>query len=491
MGPAAVLLVALVADDGTVLRSAADDAAPAQAMLYRGDWLEVRGEAPGFLKVWDHRRERPGYVRPAAVRLHRAEAASADELRAVVRFLRDAPGMESLGVGYAALYMKVAPGPRRQLPEWAEVLGAVGAMSDRLARRATVAAPIKRAGADATLAGQMGVLESYGVRFLRFERGDRTVVCHDGDAFARLLALPAAPAEERGRAVLALTRRACLDPASTPTVRRAWNLARLDLLTGLDGLEAAKDSLSRLSAHRVRLQAVDAFAEKAHDEAVQGHPDEAARAAAQAMHRLALVDRGELAPEDRAGYDEAALRASTVRWLAEPPSVLARRPALRLELAAGRPGETCLRLRPAEEKAAARTAPLLERCTFGVVCPSSLRWASGGRVAALSVAPVPGWTELWILRAPAGQTGRVDVVPPALGAPGEDIGYAELAGFSPDGRRALVARAYRVAGRLGRRFEVLHPDSITVERWASSPDRLGPFQRWASPLWRRTTLAAR
>ena len=72
MGPAAVLLVALVADDGTVLRSAADDAAPAQAMLYRGDWLEVRGEAPGFLKVWDHRRERPGYVRPTALRLHRA-----------------------------------------------------------------------------------------------------------------------------------------------------------------------------------------------------------------------------------------------------------------------------------------------------------------------------------------------------------------------------------------------------------------------------------
>ena len=60
MGPAAALLVALVADDGTALRSAADDSAPAQAMLYRGDWLEVRGEAPGFLKVWDHRHERPG-----------------------------------------------------------------------------------------------------------------------------------------------------------------------------------------------------------------------------------------------------------------------------------------------------------------------------------------------------------------------------------------------------------------------------------------------
>jgi hypothetical protein len=107
------------------------------------------------------------------------------------------------------------------------------------------------------------------------------------------------------------------------------------------------------------------------------------------------------------------------------------------------------------------------------------------------VSPVQGWTELWILRAGAGEVGRVDVVPPALGAPGEDLGYAELAGFSPDGRRVLVARVFRVAGRMGRRFEVLHPDAITVERWASTPDRLSAFQRWASPVWRKTTLASR
>jgi hypothetical protein len=490
MGAAAVLLVALVADDGTVLRSAADDAAPAQAMLYRGDWLEVRGDAPGFLKVWDHRRERPGYVRPTAVRLQRADETSADELRAVVRFVRDEAGMESLGVGYAALYLKVAPAARRQSPEWAEVLGALGTMAERLARRATAPAAVKRAGADATLAGQLSVVESYGVRFLRFERGQRTVVCYDGDAFARLLALPAAPAEERGRAALALTNRACLDPAASPTQRRAWNQARLDLLTGLDGLEAAKNGLGRLSAHRLRLRAVDAFAERAHDQAVLGQGEAAARAAGEAMRRLALVDPGELAPEDRVTYSEAALRASAVRWLAEPPAPPVRRTAARLEIAPGRAGETCVRLRAGGPPAAKiPAAPPIERCTFGVVFPSSLRWAPSGRIATLAVAPVAGWTELWIVR--AGDDGRIDVLPPALGTPGEDLGNNELAGFSPDGRRLLVARVFRVAGKLGRRFEVLAPDALTVERWAATPERLTAFQRWSSPGWRKTTLASR
>ena len=120
------------------------------------------------------------------------------------------------------------------------------------------------------------------------------------------------------------------------------------------------------------------------------------------------------------------------------------------------------------------------RCTFGVVFPSSLRWAPSGRIATLAVAPVAGWTELWIVR--AGDEGRIDVLPPALGTPGEDLGNTELAGFTPDGRRLLVARVFRVAGKLGRRFEVLAPDALTVESWAATPERLTAFKRWSSPL---------
>ena len=109
MTAAAIVLVALVADDPAVLRNAPRDDAPAQATLWRGDWLEVRGETAGFLRVYDHRHERPGYIRPTIVRVHRLEAASAPELTAVVRFLRDASGSESLGIGYAALALRAAP----------------------------------------------------------------------------------------------------------------------------------------------------------------------------------------------------------------------------------------------------------------------------------------------------------------------------------------------------------------------------------------------
>ena len=90
MTPAVVLLVALVAEDPAVLRNAPRDDAPAQATLWRGDWLEVRGESAGFLKVYDHRHERPGYLRPSQVRTYRVDESAAPDLAAVVRFLREA-----------------------------------------------------------------------------------------------------------------------------------------------------------------------------------------------------------------------------------------------------------------------------------------------------------------------------------------------------------------------------------------------------------------
>src|SRR5205807_210852 len=71
------MTVALVAEDAMPLRAAPRDSGPVQAQLYKGDWLEVRGEEPGWLKVWDHRRERPGYVRPEKVRTYPAAKESA------------------------------------------------------------------------------------------------------------------------------------------------------------------------------------------------------------------------------------------------------------------------------------------------------------------------------------------------------------------------------------------------------------------------------
>jgi hypothetical protein len=107
------------------------------------------------------------------------------------------------------------------------------------------------------------------------------------------------------------------------------------------------------------------------------------------------------------------------------------------------------------------------------------------------VAPLAAWTELWIFRAAKdGGPWRTDVIPPALGQPGDDIGYAELAGFTPDGAGVLVAREFRVGGRAGRRFELVTEGGLT-QRSASRADLLLSFQRWASPTWRRTTLSLR
>jgi antitoxin (DNA-binding transcriptional repressor) of toxin-antitoxin stability system len=499
----AVLLVALVAEDATSLRSAPSDSAPAQATLYRGDWLEVRGEVPGFLKVWDHRHERPGYLRPARVRVHRAEAAAAGELATVVRFLRDGPGFESLGIGYAALYLKVAAVDQRAQPAWGEVLGALGVMAERLATRAS-GSEAGRSGRerDAVLAGHLGVIESYGVRLRRFEQGERAVLCYDGDACARVVALATAAAEERARAALALTRRACFDPVTLAPERRVWNEARLTVLHEVDPASSAFMRLPRPLAHRLRLRMAEALAERAHARAggaggAGGDADMGTAAASEALRLLALVDRGELAPEDQSAYDETAVRVGAVRWLTEAPEGGAR--ALRVEVAAGRPGERCVRVvrtfaaSRSGAVSAALPAPLAERCTFGVVFASSVRVAVAGNAVAIAVAPVASWTELWLFRS-GGSGGatdwRIDVLPPALGQPGDDIGYVELAGFSPDGLRVLVAREFRIAGKCGRRFELLAADT-TVTAWAATPTRLRAFERWASVTWRRTTLALR
>src|SRR5260370_25903357 len=134
---ALVLTAAIVVEDPAVLRATGHDSAPPQAQVWRGDWLEVRGERGGFLQVWDHRRERAGYVRATQVRAYRVGEAEAPALRAVIDFVRDAPGMESLGIGYVALFLKAAPAAQ----VGAEVFDALGPMAERLARRAPLRPP--------------------------------------------------------------------------------------------------------------------------------------------------------------------------------------------------------------------------------------------------------------------------------------------------------------------------------------------------------------
>ena len=64
------------------------------AQLTAGDLLEVRGQRLDHLQVYDHRRERAGYIRATQVRTFSGSEAEAPQLLAVLRFLRDTPGAQ-------------------------------------------------------------------------------------------------------------------------------------------------------------------------------------------------------------------------------------------------------------------------------------------------------------------------------------------------------------------------------------------------------------
>ncbi|HXU64785.1 MAG TPA: hypothetical protein VN962_23955 [Polyangia bacterium] len=482
MSAAVVLLVALVAEDPAVLRNAPRDDAPAQATLWRGDWLEVRGETAGFLRVYDHRHERPGYVRPAQVRAYPLDGASAPELTAVVRFLRDANGYESLGIGYAALALRAAPAGTDE----SELLGAIGTMADRLARRASARRLDAR---DAALAGQLEVTASYGVRFNVVEPGltdSRTRVCYDGEAWARVLATPTAAPAERARAALFLSTDRCADPAAAPALVRAFNDRRLQALTSIDFV--AERALPPWLVGRVRLCRAQAFAWRAFDQARQGQLEAAARAEGTAVRELALADRGVLAPEDAALYDETAVRVGASRGATEMPAKETRARPVTVTVSPRAPGESCLRL----VEAAPRQAVVGERCTFGVIWPSALHWSASGAVATIAVQPLPSWTELWVIRrGSAGAGWTFDTLTPATADPDTGAGYVEAAGVSPDGGKLLVVREAAAEGHTTRRFQVLNAATLGVDQWASNADKLGAFKRWSSPSWRASTLANR
>jgi hypothetical protein len=80
--------------------------------------------------------------------------------------------------------------------------------------------------------------------------------------------------------------------------------------------------------------------------------------------------------------------------------------------------------------------PLAKRCTYGVVWSASASVNPQGTALALAVQPTDAWRELWLFRET--KTGwKLRVVPPAAVNP--ELGYAELAGWTRDGR-ARVAR---------------------------------------------------
>jgi hypothetical protein len=467
---------AIVTNDQTSLRAAPRESAAQQAVLWQGDVLEIRGQRMDHLQVYDHRRERAGYVLASQVRTTSALPADAPELLSVLRFVRDTSGAEALGIGYAAAYLKAVPASV-MTPEGFDALGI---LADRLARRASSK---QSANASVAIAAHLEVAAGYGVVMKSYEHNGAMQVCYDGDAFHRVLSMASATPEQRARAALALTRPECSNPDLTPTARFEADQRSADVLDRMDIATLPETLKNRLHLRRAGVWSALAFAQSRRPESA---PLASRSAAQRALEELAAVNKTELSDDDQVEYSVAAIRSGASRWAAEV--LLVTKNSLVVQTVPGSLGETCVLLIDAKN---GTDHPLLRRCTWGTVWQASVSVNPNGQTVALAVQPLAGWRELWLLR--RGADGwTVDVLPPAAGTPTTgDIGYVEFAGWVPGGERMLVAREARVEGRIKRSFEVLKLDALVTEKQASSPSLLVLFGKWQDAAWKRQTVSLR
>jgi hypothetical protein len=468
---------AIVVVDQVPLRAAPRDSAQQQAQLRQGELLEVRGERLDYLRVWDHQRERGGFVRASSVRRTPMGEADAPGLLAVVRFLHEMPGSEALGIAFAAAYLKAAPAESLRGPDGVEVLDALGTMADRLAYRVSNGADFSTS-AQATLAAHLDVVARYGIVFRSEEQGGRMRVCYDGDAFRRVLAMAAKP-EQQARAALGLTRDECVQASPGSAQRLAADEWRADALD-----RVALTTLPGYLRNRVHMRRAQVWSALAYERArVGGAADVAAQ---RALTELMSVAKAELTGGDQTIYNDTAMRVGASRWAAEPSAKVAGQPSI--VTAAGAPGETCVLLVDMKHD---ERHPLVRRCTYAIVWPRSATLNRERNALALAVQPLQAWRELWVFRK-RGDTWTVDVMPPANVDP--RLGYVEFAGWVPGGRQMLVAREAREGrstGKWSHGFEIVSLDSMTATRQSTDAAQLGSFRRWQDPQWKRMTVALR
>lgn len=457
--------LAIVVRDHATLRSAPRAGATELEALWQGDVLEIRAELGGYLKVYDYRRERGGYLRSESLRAVDLTDAGAPELLAVLRFLYASPGSEALGISYGAAFIKAV----RPSALTAEPLDAMAQMAERLADEASSGAKHLT-----NVAAHVEVVQQFGIRMRTFERNGRMTVCYDGDLFRRVLAQPGASAEQRARAALALTRPDCIDPDLGPTLRASLDAERGRLLEQISDGELSPMTKSRIHARRAGVYSSIAF-----EQARRREPSSVA--AEHALAELVSVHANDLDEDHKTDYVDAVLRVGASRWAALPPS--SQVGPLILNATPGDPGQTCLSLTDLRRHA---SPTLVQRCTYGIVWMASARAIPQAQVVVLAVQPLESWRELWVFHQRSG-VWRIDVLLPGADDPEE--GYVEFAGFVPGTKRLLIAREVKVRGRFQRRFEELRLDDLALVQQASTPDALRDFGRWQDVAWRRGTLA--
>lgn len=436
---------AIVLQDDTALRPAPSNAVRPHTLLAQGETVEVRGERLEYLQVYDYRRERGGFVRASQVRRLSLSPEEAPELLAVLKFLRNTPGNETLGIAFAAAYIEAAPPEALRGAAGVEALDAFGTLAERLVRR-------NRANLD--------VAVQYGVRFVTVERNGRLRLCYDGAAFRRLLTMTATD-EQRARAALALTDPECQASDLAPLERRGIDEWRAQVLDAMNDAALPGYLRNRVLVRRAAIWS--SLAWQRQRLAADSHA-----AGERALLSLDAVDPTQLADADKATYREAAVRVAASRWaLAASPSPVSGK-APHLVTAPGEDGQTCVLL---VDGAKGMANPLLKRCTYAVVWSASASLDPGGAALALAVQPTDTWRELWLFhKTRAGW--KLRIVPPAAINP--EVGYAELAGWAPRGR-IRIARESVVSGKATRTVRVARFDGTSehVLRAGASADRTG------------------
>ncbi len=459
----------LVLQDQAALRGAARDSAPLQAALWRGEALELRGERLDFVQVWDYRRERGGWLRKSQFYRLPSEP---NELLAALRLVRQQQGAEALGLGLAAAYVQSASREQLNGAGGTEALDALGTLAERIANRANLG----NKSSEAQTAAQLDVAARYGLRFVSFNLPDgRVQLCYDGDAFRRVLSMPAA-AEAQARAALALTRPDCANPAALPSDKEKLDAWRAEVLSHVEVQDLAPHWRNRVLMRRAAVQVSLAFARR--------EVAASTTAAQQALADFVSLQPADLAEDDQPVWNDTAMRVNAMRWAASQRPASREFGKLQMNLAVTSDGEQCLSLSDGNP-----AKPLLRRCSYGQIWLASASMNREGNAIAVAAQPLEAWRELWVLR--KGRDGwAVQVLPPTAATPG--LGYAEFAGWVPGGKQVLVSREARAEGRYARRtFELLSLETLLAERQAGEPLLLGAFQRWQDPAWKRDSLALR
>lgn len=475
----ALLSLAIVTQDQIPLRGAPEENAARHAVLSHGDTLEVRGLKGDYLQVYDHRRERAGYILATQAAQHELSPKEAPKLLAVAEFLKDQPGSEALGIAYGAAFLKAAPAEMID----AGVFEAMGTMADRLAWRASRTQNDEKTAQK--ISSHTEAASSYGISFYSVERNDKMTLCYDGDAWRHVLALPSS-LTQKANAALSLTRHECVKTTLLPSERLNTDLERAETLDRV--LEDRHGNLPEHLRNRLKIRAAGVWASAAHRLAVKSDSDALTvlKAGQNAEARLAGVDKKELTANDRLAWNVAAIRVGASRWAAQPQTLakpVNGRPGIQT-VAGEKPGQTCVKVIPANTSKPDETT----HCTYGHVWTASLSVSPDGNLMTLSVQPLETWRELWVFRRE--QSGwQLNIVPPSTDNP--ELGYLEFAGWVPGNKQMLVAREIVANGQSKTSFELWDRNTLTVERRADKPGNLSAFYRWQDPVWKGSTVAVR